>query len=76
MEGVYRGTKGNFLVSLYVHLTLKFMASYSFRLFNASEGGIFQLGMKFPNDFPMSPPVVSFASDFWHPNGMMIMLIL
>jgi len=24
--------------------------------------------MKFPNDYPMSPPVVQFISDFWHPN--------
>jgi len=32
------------------------------------EGGIFQLMMKFPNDYPMSPPTVTFVSDFWHPN--------
>jgi len=32
------------------------------------EGGIFQLVMKFPPDYPMSPPVVTFVSDFWHPN--------
>jgi len=32
------------------------------------SGGIFQLSMKFPNDYPMSPPVVLFTSDFWHPN--------
>lgn len=32
------------------------------------EGGIFQLAMKFPADYPMSPPTVSFVSDFWHPN--------
>jgi len=32
------------------------------------EGGIFQLVMKFPNDYPMSPPVVTFVSEFWHPN--------
>jgi len=32
------------------------------------EGGIFQLLMKFPNDYPMSPPSVLFTSDFWHPN--------
>jgi len=32
------------------------------------SGGIFQLLMKFPNDYPMSPPVVMFTSDFWHPN--------
>jgi len=32
------------------------------------EGGIFQLLMKFPADYPMSPPVVTFVSDFWHPN--------
>jgi len=32
------------------------------------EGGIFQLVMKFPTDYPMSPPTVTFLSDFWHPN--------
>jgi len=32
------------------------------------ENGIFQLLMKFPNDYPMSPPVVQFTSEFWHPN--------
>jgi len=32
------------------------------------EGGIFQLAMKFPTDYPMSPPTVTFVSDFWHPN--------
>jgi len=32
------------------------------------EGGIFQLSMKFPPDYPMMPPTVHFTSDFWHPN--------
>jgi len=32
------------------------------------EGGVFQLLMKFPHDFPMSPPELIFTSDFWHPN--------
>lgn len=32
------------------------------------EGGIFQLLMKFPVDYPMVPPVVTFTSEFWHPN--------
>jgi len=32
------------------------------------EGGIFQLSMKFPSDYPMMPPTVHFVSDFWHPN--------
>jgi len=32
------------------------------------EGGVFQLIMKFPTDFPMSPPELRFLSDFWHPN--------
>jgi len=32
------------------------------------EGGVFQLLMKFPPDYPMSPPDLRFVSDFWHPN--------
>jgi len=32
------------------------------------EGGVFQLYLKFPPDFPMSPPELKFISDFWHPN--------
>lgn len=32
------------------------------------ENGVFQLLMKFPVDYPMVPPVVTFTSEFWHPN--------
>lgn len=32
------------------------------------EGGVFQLSLNFPKDYPMSPPVLKFMSDFWHPN--------
>jgi len=32
------------------------------------NGGIFLLQMKFPPDFPMSPPELKFVSEFWHPN--------
>jgi len=32
------------------------------------EGGIFQLSLSFPKDYPMSPPELKFVSDFWHPN--------
>jgi len=31
-------------------------------------GGIFQLVMNFPSDYPMSPPTLRFTSEFWHPN--------
>jgi len=31
-------------------------------------GGIFQLIMQFPSDYPMSPPSLRFTSEFWHPN--------
>jgi len=31
-------------------------------------GGVFQLSMVFPKDYPMSPPDLRFLSDFWHPN--------
>lgn len=34
----------------------------------AYQGGIFQLSLKFPKDYPMSPPELKFVSDFWHPN--------
>jgi ubiquitin-protein ligase len=33
------------------------------------EGGVFQLNMSFPRDYPMAPPELRFISDFWHPNG-------
>jgi ubiquitin-protein ligase len=32
------------------------------------EGGIFRAGLKFPEDYPNSPPKMKFLSDFWHPN--------
>jgi len=32
------------------------------------DTGVFQLVMKFPVDYPMSPPELKFISDFWHPN--------
>jgi len=31
-------------------------------------GGVFQLAMNFPQDYPMQPPDLKFLSDFWHPN--------
>lgn len=35
-----------------------------------SEGGIFRAEMRFPADYPMSPPTLRFVGDFWHPNGV------
>jgi len=32
------------------------------------DAGVFQMSMKFPPDYPMSPPELKFDSDFWHPN--------
>eukprot|EP01125_Pyxidicula_operculata_P019779 TRINITY_DN719_c0_g1_i4.p1 TRINITY_DN719_c0_g1~~TRINITY_DN719_c0_g1_i4.p1 ORF type:complete len:360 (+),score=101.49 TRINITY_DN719_c0_g1_i4:1498-2577(+) len=32
------------------------------------EGGIFQMEMKFPPEFPMQPPALKFVHEFWHPN--------
>jgi len=32
------------------------------------EGGFFNAVMKFPHDYPNSPPTLSITSDFWHPN--------
>jgi ubiquitin-conjugating enzyme E2 R len=32
------------------------------------EGGIFQAILKFPVDYPYSPPSLQFIHPFWHPN--------
>ncbi|KAL5004879.1 hypothetical protein ScPMuIL_018335 [Solemya velum] len=32
------------------------------------EGGYFKANMKFPTDYPYSPPSVRFISKMWHPN--------
>ncbi|KAL7722997.1 Ubiquitin-conjugating enzyme E2 [Entamoeba marina] len=32
------------------------------------EGGVFNLEMHFPDDFPLNPPSLKFKSKFWHPN--------
>jgi len=33
------------------------------------EGGVFVAEMKFPRDYPLSPPTMRFVGDVWHPNG-------
>ncbi|PFH56707.1 hypothetical protein XA68_16111 [Ophiocordyceps unilateralis] len=32
------------------------------------EGGVFLAEMKFPKDYPLSPPTMRFLVDVWHPN--------
>uniref|UniRef100_A0A060T5U2 E2 ubiquitin-conjugating enzyme n=1 Tax=Blastobotrys adeninivorans TaxID=409370 RepID=A0A060T5U2_BLAAD len=32
------------------------------------EGGIFAASLKFPSDYPLSPPVMKFTSPIYHPN--------
>jgi hypothetical protein len=34
-----------------------------------SEGGFFKAELKFPDDFPNSPPVMRFTTPMWHPNS-------
>lgn len=33
------------------------------------EGGVFPAEMKFPKDYPLSPPSMRFLCEVWHPNG-------
>lgn len=33
------------------------------------EGGYFQAMMKFPDDYPNSPPQFKFLTEMWHPNS-------
>jgi len=32
------------------------------------EGGFFRADLKFPTDYPNSPPTMHFLTDIWHPN--------
>jgi len=32
------------------------------------EGGFFKASLKFPTEYPNSPPVMHFLTDIWHPN--------
>ena len=32
------------------------------------EGGFFKATLKFPSDFPNSPPEMQFVTPMWHPN--------
>jgi hypothetical protein len=33
------------------------------------EGGFFKAELKFPEDFPNSPPEMKFVTPMWHPNS-------
>lgn len=33
------------------------------------EGGFFAATLDFPQDFPNAPPVMTFTTPIWHPNG-------
>ena len=33
------------------------------------EGGIFPATLKFPKDYPLNPPKMTFLGEIWHPNG-------
>lgn len=32
------------------------------------DGGLFAAKIRFPQDYPMSPPVMTFTTPMWHPN--------
>jgi hypothetical protein len=34
------------------------------------EGGVFAAELKFPKDYPLSPPTMKFLGGVWHPNGI------
>lgn len=36
------------------------------------EGGFFAAKLVFPSDFPNQPPVMTFITPLWHPNGNMM----
>ncbi|CAD8187519.1 unnamed protein product [Paramecium pentaurelia] len=60
IEGVSVGLEGNSLYSWNISF-----AGPSDTLY---EGGYFQALMKFPEDYPNSPPTFRFQTEMWHPN--------
>lgn len=38
------------------------------------EGGFFNAKLEFPSDFPNAPPVMTFKTAIWHPNGAPLFL--
>jgi ubiquitin-conjugating enzyme E2 G1 len=38
------------------------------------EGGFFSAKLEFPQDFPNSPPVMTFLTPMWHPNGKCVVV--
>jgi len=46
-----------------------FTLHWNFYLSDCSEGGFFNAIMSFPENYPVSPPTVTFTSEMWHPNG-------
>jgi ubiquitin-conjugating enzyme E2 G1 len=38
------------------------------------EGGFFNAKLEFPADFPNAPPVMTFKTSIWHPNGKISLL--
>lgn len=61
IEGVSVGLEGNSLYSWNISF-----AGPSDTLY---EGGYFQALMKFPEDYPNSPPTFKFLTEMWHPNS-------
>jgi ubiquitin-conjugating enzyme E2 G2 len=41
------------------------------------EGGVFAAELKFPKDYPLSPPTMKFVGGgVWHPNGIIIPMVV
>lgn len=32
------------------------------------EGGVYEVSIKIPNEYPFKPPVMKFITKIWHPN--------
>ena len=37
-------------------------------------GGMFALSLRFPEDYPTSPPMVRFTTPIFHPNGILFVI--
>ena len=51
-----------FFRSCFLHFLFRYLATYRYAF------GCFTCELRFPSDYPINPPVMTFTNKLWHPN--------